>query len=101
MVWFFQSSRSRKSITLADISSSTVFERSSAQRALHRFLMCRRRTCTRARDAVGQTIRRSGIRLHPVSLTGVGGGARLGETLHGWRTVDFREANLLHGIQVI
>ena len=103
---FLGSLRSRKSITLAEISSSTVFERSSVSgpSSLHFwFLAVPSEDFTRGRGAAGSD------RACPLDRPRRGrrnaGDRRVlagrREGLIGRGLVDVREAHALHGIQVI
>ena len=104
---FFGSLRSRKSTTLAEISSSTVFERSSVSGPSSLqvwFFEFRRTTCT-------QITGRGGVR--QIVVFGIDGAGNLGQSgdrrilagrrdaLHRRRLVDVGEAHLLHGVEVI
>src|SRR6476661_10077182 len=108
---FLGSLRSRKSMTLAEISSSTPFERSRVQRALVLAGLVLRRAVgglapddwTRRRQA-GPRLRRR-LRIHrPRDFREAGDRCVLagrGDGLQGRGLVKVREAHALHRIQVV
>ena len=104
---FLGSLRSRKSMTLAEISSSTVFDRSSVSgpSSLHFWFFAV------PSEDLHQSTGRGGVR--QIVVLGIDGAGDLGtpgigvflhrrrDALHGRGLVDVGEAHLLHGVEVV